>query len=57
MTTFIERLRGAWTQNDSLVCVGLDPEIERLPAEHRAALAGALDAIDYLTSGVDKPDD
>jgi DNA-binding MarR family transcriptional regulator len=35
----------------------LRTEIERLPAEHRAALAGALDAIDYLTSGVDKPDD
>jgi orotidine-5'-phosphate decarboxylase len=32
MTTFIERLRAAWTQNDSLVCVGLDPETERLPA-------------------------
>src|SRR4029453_10147362 len=32
MSTFIERLRGAWAQNDSLVCVGLDPEIERLPA-------------------------
>ena len=32
MTTFIEQLRAAWTGNDSLVCVGLDPEIERLPA-------------------------
>jgi orotidine-5'-phosphate decarboxylase len=31
MTTFIEQLRSAWTNNDSLVCVGLDPEIERLP--------------------------
>ena len=31
MTTFIEQLRNAWTKNDSLVCVGLDPEIERLP--------------------------
>jgi DNA-binding MarR family transcriptional regulator len=35
----------------------LRTEIEKLPAEHRAALAGALDAIDYLTAGVDKPDD
>lgn len=34
----------------------LRTQIERLPAEHRAALAGALNAIDYLTSGVDKPD-
>ncbi|HEU4623530.1 MAG TPA: orotidine-5'-phosphate decarboxylase [Steroidobacteraceae bacterium] len=32
MSTFIQRLRAAWAQNDSLVCVGLDPEIERLPA-------------------------
>jgi orotidine-5'-phosphate decarboxylase len=31
MTTFIEQLRNAWTKNDSLVCVGLDPETERLP--------------------------
>jgi DNA-binding MarR family transcriptional regulator len=35
----------------------LRTEIERLPAEHRAALAGALEAIDYLTAGVDKPND
>ncbi|HVY81688.1 MAG TPA: orotidine-5'-phosphate decarboxylase [Steroidobacteraceae bacterium] len=32
MSTFIQQLRAAWAQNDSLVCVGLDPEIERLPA-------------------------
>jgi orotidine-5'-phosphate decarboxylase len=32
MTGFIQHLREAWAQNDSLVCVGLDPEIERLPA-------------------------
>jgi orotidine-5'-phosphate decarboxylase len=31
MTSFIEKLREAWTRNDSLVCVGLDPETERLP--------------------------
>ncbi len=32
MSGFIQQLREAWARNDSLVCVGLDPEIERLPA-------------------------
>ena len=28
---FLEQLKTAWARNDSLVCVGLDPEIERFP--------------------------
>jgi orotidine-5'-phosphate decarboxylase len=32
MKRFIDRLQDAWRQNDSLVCVGLDPEPERFPA-------------------------
>ena len=32
MSQFIEQLQRAWDSNDSLVCVGLDPEIERFPA-------------------------
>ena len=32
MSQFIEQLQRAWDTNDSLVCVGLDPEIERFPA-------------------------
>jgi len=32
MSAFPLQLRQAWTRNDSLVCVGLDPEIERFPA-------------------------
>jgi len=32
MSGFIRQLGEAWARNDSLVCVGLDPEIERLPA-------------------------
>jgi orotidine-5'-phosphate decarboxylase len=32
MSGFIQQLTQAWATNDSLVCVGLDPEIERLPA-------------------------
>jgi orotidine-5'-phosphate decarboxylase len=29
---FLEQLKAAWTRNDSLVCVGLDPELEKFPA-------------------------
>jgi orotidine-5'-phosphate decarboxylase len=32
MSPFAQQLEGAWKKNDSLVCVGLDPEIERFPA-------------------------
>jgi len=32
MSRFHEQLRRAWERHDSLVCVGLDPEIERFPA-------------------------
>jgi orotidine-5'-phosphate decarboxylase len=30
---FVEQLKNAWARNDSLVCVGLDPELERFPAQ------------------------
>jgi orotidine-5'-phosphate decarboxylase len=36
MIPFTQQLRHAWEKNDSLVCVGLDPEIERFPAHIRA---------------------
>jgi orotidine-5'-phosphate decarboxylase len=39
--SFIEKLRTAWTQNNSLVCVGLDPDLARLPNH----LAKTVDAI------------
>jgi orotidine-5'-phosphate decarboxylase len=32
MTRFYDRLAAAWKKNDSLVCVGLDPEATRYPA-------------------------
>ena len=32
MSPFIEQLQNVWDSNNSLVCVGLDPEIERFPA-------------------------
>ena len=38
---FVERLAHAWKVNDSLVCVGLDPEPERFPA-HLARGAAAI---------------
>lgn len=36
LVTFTEKLSAAWTANNSLLCVGLDPDIARLPAEFRA---------------------
>jgi orotidine-5'-phosphate decarboxylase len=36
MSPFRSLLERAWDKNDSLVCVGLDPEIERFPAHIRA---------------------
>lgn len=36
MSAFVAKLAQAWARNDSLVCVGLDPEIERFPAAVRA---------------------
>ncbi|MFZ6798221.1 orotidine-5'-phosphate decarboxylase [Undibacterium sp. Di24W] len=39
--TFLQKLSNAWTTNNSLLCVGLDPDVNKLPAE----LAGQSDAI------------
>ena len=33
--SFIDRLRAAWAKNDSLLCVGLDPDPEKFPARFR----------------------
>jgi len=38
---FINKLSAAWTRNDSLLCVGLDPDLARFPAH----LQGKPDAI------------
>jgi orotidine-5'-phosphate decarboxylase len=37
---FIDKLNAAWTSNDSLLCVGLDPDLERLPAQLRDEPSG-----------------
>jgi orotidine-5'-phosphate decarboxylase len=39
MSGFTEQLARAWESNDSLLCVGLDPEPERFPARLRASSA------------------
>jgi orotidine 5'-phosphate decarboxylase subfamily 2 len=41
MTTFIRKLEAAWQANNSLLCVGLDPDMKRFPAH----LAGRPRAI------------
>ena len=33
MSAFLSRLRSSWERSGSLVCVGLDPEIERFPPQ------------------------
>lgn len=40
--TFIEKLRRAWEQQDSLLCIGIDPDPERIPSCVRGA-DGILD--------------
>ena len=39
--TFLQKLSKAWTTNHSLLCVGLDPDVNKFPVE----LAGQPDAI------------
>ncbi|MBC3872037.1 orotidine-5'-phosphate decarboxylase [Undibacterium flavidum] len=39
--TFLQKLSSAWTANNSLLCVGLDPDVNKFPAE----LAGQSGAI------------
>lgn len=50
MSTFIQRLKDAWKANDSLVCVGLDPEPERFP---RAIAAGAAPIFEFNRAIID----
>ena len=46
--TFIESLNAAWTRNNSLLCVGLDPD----PAKFPAHLKGRDDAIFEFCKGI-----
>ena len=48
MTTFIQKLASAWTSNNSLLCVGLDPDVNKFPAE----LKGKADAISVFCKNI-----
>jgi orotidine-5'-phosphate decarboxylase len=39
---FINKLSAAWTRNDSLLCVGLDPDLARFPAHLQAEPDGIV---------------
>jgi orotidine-5'-phosphate decarboxylase len=41
--TFATRLKQAWTSSNSLVCVGLDPDITKIPARFAASSQPILD--------------
>ncbi len=40
---FMDKLRGAWRDRDSLVCVGLDPDAAKLPAAVRGSATPIFD--------------
>ena len=40
---FIEKLHNAWKKNNSLVCVGLDPDIERFPPDIERSAEGIFE--------------
>jgi len=46
--TFTEQLAAAWARNDSLLCVGLDPDIAKFPSE----LQGRPDAILHFCKAI-----
>ena len=56
--TFLDMLRSASTQNNSMLCVGLDPEPNRLPAGMRGDPRKIYDfcaAINNLSFPLSKP--
>jgi orotidine-5'-phosphate decarboxylase len=48
--TFLARLRSRWDEADTLLCIGLDGELERLPLSVRAGQTGLL-SIDEERAG------
>ena len=48
MATFIQKLTSAWASNDSLLCVGLDPDVSKFPAQ----LIGKVDAISQFCKAI-----
>ena len=52
--TFLARLRSRWSDADTLLCIGLDGELERLPLSVRAGQTGLLSIDDERAgSGVE----
>ncbi len=41
--TFVEKLRAAWKKNDSLLCVGLDPDPKKFPEPVRGQPDGIFE--------------
>ncbi len=41
--TFIEKLKSAWKTNESMVCVGLDPDLAKLPTAVPKTLSGLFE--------------
>jgi orotidine-5'-phosphate decarboxylase len=48
--SFMTKLAAAWERNDSLLCIGLDPEIERFP---RQVMAGASPIFQFNRAIID----
>ncbi len=42
-TTYISKLNQAWSNNNSLLCVGLDPDLAKLPAQFQTSPNGIFD--------------
>ncbi len=42
-TSYISKLARAWQQNNSLLCVGLDPDLAKLPVEFQSAQDGIFE--------------
>ena len=42
-TTFISKLNQAWSNNNSLLCVGLDPDLAKLPAQFQTSPDGIFE--------------
>ncbi len=41
-TSYIDQLRNAWQRNNSLLCVGLDPDLSKLPAQFQSQPDGVF---------------
>src|SRR3974390_913765 len=54
MSTFLEKLKQAWQRSGSLLCIGLDPELERFP---RSLIGQASPIFQFNKAIIDAPAD